>query len=59
VSGGKASVSTAALLEGTHVITATYSGDSNANAGTAAPLMQTVGAAANPEFDVYLPIIQR
>jgi hypothetical protein len=59
VSGGKATVSTAALIEGTHVITATYSGDSNVNGSTSAQLIQTVGAAANPGFNIYLPLIRR
>ena len=45
LSGGTASVSTALLSVGTHVITGTYSGDSNFNASTSAPLEQIVSAA--------------
>jgi hypothetical protein len=42
LSGGTASVSTAALSVGTHAITATYGGDSNLIASTSAPLVQIV-----------------
>ena len=44
LSGGTASVSSTALSVGTHVITATYSGDANYSASTSAPLTQTVEA---------------
>jgi hypothetical protein len=59
VSGGTTSVNTAALIGGTHVITATYGGDSNFNASTSEPLLQEVAVLTEPSYDVYLPVILR
>lgn len=42
LSGGAGSYGTRALIVGTHVITASYSGDTNNAPGTSAPLLQTV-----------------
>ncbi|MFN8454654.1 MAG: YDG domain-containing protein [Anaerolineae bacterium] len=59
LSGGTANVSTAALIVGTHAITATYSGSGNFNTSTSASLEQTVGAATEESHKIYLPLIVR
>ena len=48
VGSGAASFTTDALSVGTHVITATYSGDNSIASGTSQALSQVVGADANP-----------
>jgi hypothetical protein len=44
VAGGTATLTTSALVTGTHSITATYTGDSNLNSSTSSVLLYTVGA---------------
>ena len=46
LSSGQAVLSTAALIGGSHSITATYNGDGNLASSTSAPLMQTVNPAS-------------
>jgi len=45
VSGGTATLTTGALVEGSHSITAVYSGDANFQGSTSDPVIQNVGAA--------------
>jgi CSLREA domain-containing protein len=54
LSNGQASLSTSALAIGTHVITATYSGDANHSGSISNQIDQIV-----TDFKVYLPVISR
>jgi Bacterial Ig-like domain (group 3)/FG-GAP-like repeat/Cep192 domain 4/FG-GAP repeat len=48
LSSGQANFTTSSLSAGTHTITAAYSGDSNFNPNTGAPLSQVVNSGGNP-----------
>lgn len=52
LSGGRASLSTSSLSIGSHQITATYGGDSNAACSTSSPLTQTVNSAPAGDFSI-------
>jgi hypothetical protein len=56
LSGGSAALNTAALTQGTHSITAVFSGDANNATSTSSAVVQTVNASAGPPPQTNQPI---